>query len=308
MLRFATRRLLVTIPVLVGASLLVFVAVTSLPGDPVRAIGGRAELAPETRAAITERYRLDQPVVVRWGGWLRDVATGDLGESFSSRRPVRNVLLEKLPVTLRLAGMTLAIEAVIGVLAGVLASWRRQRFIDALVLVTTTVALAIPVFVLASLTRDLLGIRWQLVPATGRDGELASYVVPAMVLAAPTLALVARLTRASLDAELDAPYLTTVAAQGVSPARQFVAHALRNSWAPVIAFLATDLGALLAGAVVVESVFDLDGIGRALEQAIVRRDQPVIIGFTVLGILVYLLANLAADLAVAALDPRVRDA
>jgi ABC-type dipeptide/oligopeptide/nickel transport system permease component len=189
-----------------------------------------------------------------------------------------------------------------------LAAWQRRRFVDALVLVSTTVALAIPVFVLASLTRDLLGIRWDLLPASGRDGSWAGYVLPALVLAAPTLALVARLTRASLDAERDAPYLTTIAAQGVPPARRFFTHALRNSWAPIIAFLATDLGALLAGAVVVESVFDLDGLGRALETAITRRDQPVIIGLTLVGVAVYLIANLVADIVVAALDPRVRDA
>ena len=308
MLAFSARRIAVLVPILIIASLLVFLAVTALPGDPVRAIGGRRALSAATRDAITQRYRLDEPVVSRWAGWLGDVARGDLGESFDSRRPVRDVLVEKLPATLQLAALTIAIEAGLGIAAGILASLRRGRFIDSLVLVTTTVALAIPVFVLASLTRDLLGLRWHLFPATARDGGIGAYILPAFVLAAPSLALVARLTRASLDAELDAPYLSTLAAQGISRRRRFFGHALRNSWAPVIAFLAADLGALLAGTVVVESVFDIDGVGRALEQAIVARDQPVIIGFTLLAVIVYLVANLIADIAVAALDPRVRDA
>ncbi len=198
--RYVARRLLLTIPVLIGASFLVFAMVYALPGDPIAALGGDRPLPESVRAQLRERYNLDDPLVVQYVKYIGGLLHGDLGETFAGRRPVLDIIKERLPVTLRLAVVALAIEAVLGLLAGILAGLRRGSFLDNLVLVTTTVLVSIPVFVLGFLAQIVFGLGKPLgflgvFPIAGvRDGWV-SYVLPAFVLAGLSLAYVARLYR-----------------------------------------------------------------------------------------------------------------
>ena len=306
MFRFTARRLALLIPVLFGASLLVFLSVFALPGDPVASIGGR-QPAPETRAAIEQKYHLDQPVWNRYGYWLSGVVRGDLGESYATRRSVTDMIGDALPNTLRLAGFAILIEAFVGIGAGILAAITHRRFLDALIVVSTTVLVAIPFYVLGTALQYMLGLHWQLLPISGVDEGFRSWILPAVVLALPSLAYVTRLTRSSLDDTEHQGYVEMATAKGLSPTRVAMNHRARNALVPVVTFLAVECGALLAGALFVETLFNINGMGQVLVKSIAQRDANVVVGCTLVFVAGFLLVNLLADLLVGGLDPRVRD-
>lgn len=306
MLRYAVKRLLMTVPVFFGASLLIFLAVFALPGDPVRALGGYRTLPEATVEAIEERYYLDRSIAHQYAAYMGNLLGGDLGESYVSRRPVRDILAETFPNTVRLAVLTLGLEIVIGLGAGVVAAITRRSFLDTLVLVASALAVSIPLFVLGFVLQWLLGVRWKVLPVAGLESGMASYLLPAFTLASVSLAYVARLTRSSVVEALHEDYVRTARSKGLSEARVVGHHALRPSLLPVVTFLGIDFGALLGGAVVVEAIFNINGVGNAVYQAITLRDNLVVIGFTVAAVAVFLLVNLVVDLLYAVLDPRVR--
>lgn len=308
MLRYATRRLMATVPVLIGATLFVFVAVFALPGDPHTAVAGRAPDSPEHQRAMEARYHLDEPLWKQYGRWVGGLVRGDLGTSSSTRREVSDVVGEALPSTVRLAAGALVIEAVIGVGAGILSAASRRPVERALVATTTTLLIAVPVYVLASSAQYLLGLRWGVLPVSGTDEGLRSWLLPWIVLALPSLAIVARLTQSSSEATRDAGYVETAVAKGLSPSRIMVRHRLRNAIVPVIVFLGLDLAALLSGALFVEAVFNIPGMGLTVMDAIALRDNQLIIGCTLVFVVGFVVLNLVVDLTTAALDPRVRDA
>jgi oligopeptide transport system permease protein len=307
MLGFTARRLALLLPVVFGASLIVFLSVFALPGDPVSLLGGQRQVSPEARSAIEQKYHLDEPIWSQYGHWISGVVVGDLGESFATRRPVRDMIGEALPNTLRLAGLAVLIEAVVGMSAGVLAAITGRRFVDMLVVVSTTLLVAIPVYVLGTSLQYMFGLRWELLPVSGVDDGFRSWVLPAMVLALPSLAYVTRLTRTSLADTQHAGYVEMAVAKGLSPTRVTVNHRLRNALIPVVTFLAIEFGALLAGALFVETVFNINGMAQMTVKSITQRDSNVVVGCTLVFVVGFLLANLAADQTVGALDPRVRD-
>lgn len=305
MARFVVRRLLLAIPVIIGATFFVFFLVYALPGDPIRALAGDRPLPPGVVAQLRAEYNLDDPLVVQYLKYVGGLLQGDFGTDFSGRQVSETIGL-RLPVTVQLALTALVIEAVIGLIAGVLAAIRRNGFLDNLVLVSTTFLVSIPVFVLGYTVQFFFGVQWGIVPISGTNQGLLSYIAPGFVLASTSLAYVARLTRTSLVENLRNDYVRTARAKGL-PERTVVGkHALRNSLIPVVTFLGADLGALLSGAIVTEGVFNLPGLGRAVFDGVRSQEGALVVGISTFFILVYILANLLVDVLYAALDPRIR--
>lgn len=294
------------IPTFIGATMLVFFAGFALPGDPVAALGGERAMSPAVRHNLIVRYHLDEPVWKQYVLYMGDVIRGDLGESVLRRRQVSEIFGEVFPRTAQLAGMAIVIEIVVGLSAGVLAALRKDKFLDQLVLVSTTFAVAIPVFVMGFAAQSLFAIRFNIFPVGGiQDGTL-SYVLPAIVLAILSLAYVARLTRTTLSEALREDYIQTAKAKGLPQTRVVGRHALRNALIPVVTFIGLDLAALLGGAIITETVFNIPGMGQTMVRAIGSRDHAIVVGFSIAAVVIYLMASLLIDLLYAALDPRIR--
>jgi oligopeptide transport system permease protein len=305
MARYVARRLLLAIPVLIGASFLIFAMVFALPGDPIRALAGDRPLAPAVQAALTEEYNLDDPLLVQYGKYVGALVQGDLGQDFSGRQ-VSDIIQQRLPVTVKLAVVALVFEAIFGLIAGVLAGIRRGSFFDNLVLVSTTLIVSVPVFVLGFVSQYFFGLRLGLFPIAGVSDGLYSYLLPGFVLAALSLAYIARLTRTSLVENLRNDYVRTARAKGLPPVSVVGKHTLRNSLIPVVTFLGADFGVLLSGAIVTEGIFNLPGLGRAVFDAILGQEGSVVVGIVTFFVFVYLFFNLVVDVLYAALDPRIR--
>lgn len=302
---YIARRALQMIPVLLGATLLVFTMVFLLPGDPVQALGGDRRLPEAVADAIRDRYNLNDPFLIQYVKYVAGVFTGDLGESFSGRE-VSTILRTSYPITIRLALVAFVIEIVIGISAGILAGIRRGSFLDNLVLVSTTLAVSIPVFVLGYLGQIIFGLQLGWFPIAGVSQGWISYVLPGFVLAATSLAYAARLLRTSLVENLRSDYIRTATAKGLSRTRVVGRHGLRNSMIPVVTFLGADLGGLMGGAIVTESIFNLGGIGTQIFSAIRAQEGAVVVGLVTVLLLVFIFANLIVDLLYGFLDPRIR--
>ncbi len=303
--RYIARRLLLTIPVLLGSTFLIFAMVYALPGDPIAALAGDRPLAPGVVAELKDRYNLNDPLLVQYGKYLGALLQGDLGTDFAGRS-VSATVAERLPVTIKLALVAIAFEAVMGLVAGVLAGIRKGSFFDNLVLISTIGVVSIPVFVLGFVAQITLGLRLNLFPISGISEGLYSYLLPGFVLAALSVAYVARLTRTSLVENLRNDYVRTAKAKGLPPRTVVGKHTMRNSLIPVVTFLGADLGALLSGAIVTEGIFNIPGLGRTVFQAVQLSEGAVVVGIVTLFILFYILFNLVVDILYAALDPRIR--
>jgi peptide/nickel transport system permease protein/oligopeptide transport system permease protein len=303
--RYLIRRLLQTIPVFFGATLLIYAMVFMIPGDPIRALSGDRPMSPSTHRALTEEYNLDDPLLVQYGKYLADLSRGDFGTSFNGR-PVSDILAERFPVTIKLALMAFAFEAVLGLLAGILAGLRKNSFVDNLVLVSTSFIVAIPIFVLGVLSQYILGVEFRLLPVAGIQDGLVSYIMPAMVLGSVSLAYIARLLRTSLVENLGADYVRTATAKGLTRGRVVGRHTLRNSLIPVVTFLGVDLGALMGGAILTEGIFNIPGIGGEVFRATKAQENEVVVGIVTALVLIYMFSNLVVDVLYAVLDPRIR--
>lgn len=313
--RYAARRSVQLIPVFFGATLLIFAMVYLIPGDPVRALFGERQVSEETLDALRERYNLDDPFLVQYGKYmgvvpdqqdgLSGVFQGDFGEDFRGRE-VWAIMKQRFPVTIRLAVVAIIVQTIIGVTAGVLAGIRRNSFMDNLVLVSTTAIVAIPLFVMEFGAQLGFGIELGWFPVAGLRQGWFSYVLPSMMLAVISLAYVARLTRTSIVENIRADYVRTARAKGMTRQRVVGRHVLRNSLIPVITFIGVDFGALLGGAIVTETIFNIPGIGRAVFEAVNQREGAVVVGIITVLVIIFLLANLLIDLVYGVLDPRIR--
>lgn len=314
--RYMIRRVLQFIPVMLGATFLIFAMVFSLSGDPIRALSGDKPLPASVVAQIRDEYDLDDPLLVQYGKYLGVIVdddtgtrsgllTGDFGVDLRGQ-PVTETLKQKLPVSIRLALAAFLIESIIGLTAGVLAALRKDKFMDQLVKVSTVAVISVPIFVSALYAQYLFGVRLGWFPVAGiREGWI-NYVMPAFILASTSLAYISRLTRTSVVENLRADYVRTAKAKGMPPRRVVGIHTLRNSMIPVLTFLAIDLGGLMGGAIITETVFNLPGIGREVYDAVLRQDGAVVVGIVTFLILVYMIANLLVDFMYAVLDPRIR--
>ena len=313
--RYVARRLLQMVPVFFGSTLLIFAMVYLIPGDPIRALFGERQVSDATLESLRDRYNLDDPFLVQYGkymGVLPDgeegfsgVLQGDFGEDFRGRE-VSELMTERFPVTIRLAVAAIIIETVIGIIAGVMAGIRRNSFMDNLVLVSTTLVIAIPLFVLEFGAQLIFGLQLDWFPIAGLREGWVSYALPAMLLAALSLCYVARLTRTSIVENIRSDYVRTARAKGLSGQRVVGRHVLRNSLIPVVTFIGTDFGYLLGGAIVTETIFNIPGIGRAVFDGVTQREGAVVVGLITVLVIVFLVANLLVDVLYGVLDPRIR--
>jgi oligopeptide transport system permease protein len=303
---YIARRIAIMVPVFLGATLLIYGMVFLLPGDPVAAMAGDRPLTSSTAAALRARYHLDDPFIVQYLRYLGGILHGDLGRSYSGL-PVSSVLAHAFPVTIRLALIAVAVEAVLGIGFGVLAGLRQGSFFDSTVLLTGLVIIAIPVFVLGFLAQFVFGVRLGIAPVTvGPSSTFARLLLPGIVLGSVSFAYVVRLTRSAVAANAHADYVRTATAKGLSRPRVVMVHILRNSLIPVVTFLGADLGSLMGGAIVTEGIFNIHGVGGVLFQAVTRQEAPTVVSIVTVLVLIYLVANLMVDLLYAALDPRIR--
>ena len=303
--RYIARRLLLTIPVLIGASFLIFAMVYALPGDPIRALAGDRPLSEAVQAQLRAEYNLDDPLYLQYVKYAGGLLQGDFGTDFSGR-PVLDTIEQRLPVTAKLALAAIVFEALIGLTAGILAGIRRGSFFDNVVLVTTTLLVSVPVFVLGFVAQYVFGLRLGLFPTSGISDGWYSYVLPGLVLASLSLAYVARLTRTSLAENLRQDYVRTARAKGLKPSVIIGKHTLRNSLIPVVTYIGADIGTLMAGAIVTETIFNIPGLGRAVYDSVLRQEGAVVVGIVTLFVFFYIFFNLVVDILYALLDPRIR--
>jgi ABC-type dipeptide/oligopeptide/nickel transport system permease component len=303
--RYVARRLLLAIPVLVGASFLIFAMVYALPGDPIRALGGDRPLSPSVVAELRDEYNLDDPLLIQYAKYVGDLVQGDLGTDFRGRE-VLDTIEQRLPVTVKLTSVAILLEAVIGIIAGVLAGIRRNGFLDNVVLVSSTIVVSIPILVLAFVAQFLFGLKFGWFPISGISQGWYSYLLPGLVLASGSLAYVARLTRTSVAENMRADYVRTARAKGLPNRTVVVRHTLRNSLIPVVTFIGADVGTLLGGAIVTETVFNLPGIGRAVFDSVRAQEGAVVVGVVTLMVFFFIFFNLVVDVLYAVLDPRIR--
>ena len=306
MLRYIGRRLLQTIPVFFGATFLIFAMVYLMPGDPVAALGGDRGLSETAAAQIRAQYNLDKPFWMQYLLYLKGVFTLDFGTAFNGQK-VTSIMATAFPTTAKLAIYALAIETILGISLGVIAGMRRGKWFDSTILVVSLLLISVPTFVLGFVLQYVLGVQLAILPTTASASvDLKSLTMPAMVLGGVSLAYVIRLTRQSVSENVSADYVRTARAKGLANGTVMTRHILRNSLIPVATFLGGDLGALMGGAIITEGIFNINGVGGTLWQAIRLGEAPTVVSITTVLVLVYILANLIVDLLYAVLDPRIR--
>lgn len=306
MLWYIGRRLLQMIPVILGATLLIYALIFLRPGDPIAALFGDKPVNDAIVAQIREEYNLDKPFLVQWLLFLKGILTGDFGITLTGR-PVIEVIKTAFPVTLKLATMAFVFEAVLGIVAGTIAGLRRGKLFDSTMLVASLILIAIPIFVVGFVLQFLVGVKWGIVPPTvGGYPTFERLLLPAVVLGSVSFAYILRLTRTSVGENLSADHVRTATAKGLSESQVVTRHVMRNSLIPVVTYLGVDFGALLAGALVTEAIFNVPGIGNTLYDAILRGDGATMVSIVTLMVIIYVIANLLVDLLYAVLDPRIR--
>ncbi|GHJ14763.1 MULTISPECIES: ABC transporter permease [unclassified Micromonospora] len=304
--RYLLRRLLQLVPVFIGTTFLIYWLVWSVPGDPFAGKCGDRGCPPNYRAMMTEKYHLDDSIWVQYASYMKNLFQGDFGITFGGRE-ISDIIATSYPNTLKLAVVALAIEAVIGLGAGILTGLRRNGFLDNLVLVSTLFLIALPVFVIGFVLQWVLGVKWGIInPTVSNEMRFSELIVPGFVLGSASMAYIARVARTSIAENRRADYVRTAIAKGLPMRRVVGVHLLRNSLIPVVTLLGTDLGALMGGAIVTEGIFGINGIGRQVLRSIVTKESATVVGIVVVLVVVYLVMNLLVDLLYAALDPRIR--
>ncbi len=304
MLRYLIRRLVLTIPVLIGVATLVFALIHFIPGDPAQAMLGEGA-TPEEVNQLRERLGLNRPILVQYGSFLRGLVRGDLGISLRNDQPVTRQILERVPATAELAFASMTVAILIAVPLGIVAAVWRGTGIDFSAMTLSLVGISVPNFWLGPLLAIIFAVELGWLPVGGR-GTLAHLVLPAVTLGAALAAILARMTRASLLEELGEPYVLAARAKGVSRTRAILHHAFRNSLIPIVTILGLQFGVVLTGAVITETIFAWPGIGRLLIQSISFRDYPLVQGCVLLIAVTYVGVNLLTDLTYSFLDPRIR--
>jgi peptide/nickel transport system permease protein len=303
-LRFLARRLLLAIPVLVGVATLVFALLHLVPGDPVQAMLGDAA-SPQSVAELRGRLGLDRPLPLQYAAFLAGAARGDLGVSLRTNERVTAAIAARLPATIELALAAMLVALAIAIPAGVVSAVNVGTSVDHAATTLSLVGLSVPNFWLGPLLAIVFSVGLGWFPVSGR-GTLAHLVLPAITLGAPLAAVLARMTRASLIDELRELYVTAARARGLPATRVVMKHAFRNSLIPIISVLGLQVGGLLTGAVITETIFAWPGVGRLLIQSIGFRDYPVVQGCVLFIAMTYVSVNLLTDMTYAYLDPRIR--
>lgn len=313
MMRLLLRRAATAVPTLLAVLLLSFLLMRFAPGSP---FDGERALDPATRAALEAAYGLDRPLWEQAARYLGHLARGDFGPSLVyADFSVTELIAAGLPVSLRLGGLALLVALLGGVAIGVAAAMRAGRALDRLLMLKATLWTAIPTFVMGPLFVLIFGLWLQWLPVSGLGDDAAPWsmrarylVLPVLTLALPAMGAIAKLTRAGLAQQLGSMHMRAAAARGLSPMRAVLRHALRPALVPVASYLGPAAAGLLTGAVVIETVFALPGLGRYFVQGALNRDYPLVLGVVTLYAALIILFNLIADLVYGWLDPRMREA
>ena len=304
MLRYLIRRLLLTIPVLLGVATLVFSLIHLVPGDPAQSMLGESA-APQDVAALRERLGLDRPLAAQYATYMTGLARGDLGTSFRYGTPVLGEIAARVPRTAQLAAAAMSVAILIALPLGVLAAVFKGTAIDFSATAGALAGISMPNFWLGPLLAIFFSVKLGWLPVSG-TGDWRHLVLPAATLGAALAAILARMTRASLLEELRELYVLAARARGASRTRAIVVHAFRNSLIPVVTIIGLQLGAVLTGTIITETIFAWPGIGRLLIQAINFRDYPLVQGCILFIAVTYVGMNLITDLVYGWLDPRIR--
>lgn len=304
MARFIARRLLILIPTVLGVATLVFFFLHMIPGDPVEVMLGETAQAADLEQ-LRQDLGLDEPVLVQYARFLGGMFTGDLGASFFYKASVTSVILDRLPATLELALASMIVALLIAIPIGIVAAIRQYSLFDNVSMFLAFLGIAMPNFWLGPLLIIMFSIHLQWFPAAGREGML-SLVLPAITLGTAMAAMLSRITRSSVLEVLGEDFVVTARAKGLPERTVILKHVLKNALIPIITVVGLQFGALLSGAIITETVFDWPGLGTLFIRAIESRDYPLVQGCVLYISLGYILVNLAADLAYALVDPRVR--
>jgi peptide/nickel transport system permease protein len=332
MLRYALRRIALMIPTLVGLSVLLFVWVRALPGDPARTLLGQ-RATPERIAQVNETYGFDEPLWKQYLSYITSLLHGDFGNSIQTNEPVLGSFLDKVPATIEVTLLAMTFAVVVGIPLGYYAARRHGTWVDTVAVTGSLLGVTIPVFFLALLLKYVFVNEFGLFYTAGRESSrsanehptgfyvldglitgnpaaswdsLMHLVLPAVALGTIPLAIIVRITRAAVTEVVHEDYVRTAEAKGLTEWVVNHRHVMRNALLPVVTTIGLQLGLLLSGAVLTETVFAIDGVGQYLYDAIRLRDYPVLQGFILLIALIYSLVNLAVDISYGYIDPRVR--
>jgi peptide/nickel transport system permease protein len=310
MIRLIVTRLLTLVPLMFLIASVVFFLVHLIPGDPARLMVGGSRISQANLENIRKAYRLDQPLLVQYGYWVKDLAQGNLGRSYRQRTEVRTLILERLPITFKLATYSFAISLLIAIPLGIVAALKRNTWIDLGATGFALLGASSPVFFTAILLILLFSYQLQWLPALGAgDGgwdEFVHLLLPSLTLGISLAAITTRITRSAMVEALTQDYIETARAKGLAMRSVVLKHAFRNALVPVVTVAGLQFGFLLVGAVLVEQVFGLGGLGSLLIDAVQVRDYPVVQGATIFIAGVFILINLVVDVLYGAIDPRVR--
>lgn len=302
---YIAQRILQLIPVLIGVSLVTFLMLHLVPGDPVFIFAGDKPLTEERAAILRHELGLDRPLWVQYFDYASHVIRGDLGHALRNQRPVLDSIIEVLPGTVQLTLAALTLAVLTGVTAGVVAAIAHGTWLDTAAMAVAILGVSMPVFYSSLLMILLFSFTLGWLPATGQGG-LERLIMPALALAFISSALLARLVRSGMIEVLSQEYVVTARAKGLARRVVILRHALKNALIPVITMIGLQLGALLGGAVVTETIFSRPGVGRLAVDAILSRDFPLVQGTVLFGATAYVLVNLAIDVLYTLVDPRIR--
>ena len=306
---YIIKRIVATIPVLIGILFVAFVILYLIPGDPALAVAGpRADEA--TLCQIRTDMGLDKPVFVRFFNYLAKVCTGNLGVSVISKKPVMESIMEKLPYTLGLAGFAMLLSIIIGIIMGIIGAITKGSFIDRLCTFFSVIGISVPVFLSGLLLLYCFAMKLRWFPISGfSTGKipLSVFILPAFTLGIRSAAFLARIVRSSMIEILNKDFIRTAKAKGLSYSRIIIRHGLVNALIPIITVIGLDLSSYLNGSVIVETIFGLPGIGRFAMDAISQRDYPVVQGVVLMGAMIFIFVNLFIDIIYAQINPKVRD-
>ncbi len=308
MTRYIIRRLLQLVPVIIGISIITFLMMSFVPGDPVRLMLGQ-HITPQAEQNVRESLGLDKPAVTRYFDYMGKVVQGDFGRSYIQHQDVSTMLKDKFPVTIKLAVVAMVIAVTIGVLIGILSAIKQYSAWDTIATVFALSGVSIPTFWLGMMLQLVFGVMLHILPVSGTGGEglnLQYFILPGFALGFASMAMYARLTRSSMLEVIHQDYIRTAKAKGLSGRVVIFKHAMKNALIPVATQAGIDFGALMGGAILTETIFALPGVGSMLFTAISRRDYPVVQGVTLVLALIFVLVNLLVDISYAILDPRIR--
>ena len=313
MLGYIFKRIFMTVPVMVVVALFVFLLLRLSPGDPAAVIAGDYATAEDVQK-IREKLGLSEPIFVQFVTWLGSLIQGDLGTSIFSNKPVTELIGQRLEPTLMLALTTIIFSILVAVPLGTIAAFRAGSWIDRLVMLFSVGGFSVPVFVLGYILIYFFSITWRILPVQGyrspfEDGMLPfmqHIILPTLTLSVIYIALLARMTRASVMEVLEEDYIRTARAKGLSEVKILMQHALRNAAVPIVTVIGIGIALLIGGVVVTESVYNIPGLGRLVLDAVLARDYPIIQGLILFFSLIYVLLNLIIDLTYTLFDPRIK--